>query len=103
FTLTTEDVAGSSNRASVSFDRLPQAVKAGDRLFINDGYIELEVVQAAGRDVRCRVLVGGELRSRKGLNLPGIDLGISAFTEHDRVCLAFALEQGIDAISQSFV
>jgi pyruvate kinase len=48
-------------------------------------------------------VVGGELRSRKGLNLPGIDLGISAFTERDRECLAFAKEQGIDAVSQSFV
>ena len=46
---------------------------------------------------------GGELRSRKGLNLPGIDLGISAFTGHDRDCLQFALENGVDAVSQSFV
>ena len=49
------------------------------------------------------VLVGGELRSRKGLNLPGIDLGISAFTDHDRRCLQFALTHGVDAVSQSFV
>jgi pyruvate kinase len=47
--------------------------------------------------------VGGELRSRKGLNLPGIDLGICAFTEHDRACLEFALANGVDAVSQSFV
>ncbi len=53
--------------------------------------------------MHCRVAVGGELRSRKGLNLPGIDLGVSAFTEHDRACLAFALEHGVDAVSQSFV
>jgi pyruvate kinase len=49
------------------------------------------------------VVVGGELRSRKGLNLPGIELGISAFTEQDQACLAFALEHGVDAVSQSFV
>ena len=54
-------------------------------------------------DVRCRVLVGGELRSRKGLNLPGIDLGIRAFTEQDQRWLVFAKEQGLDAVSQSFV
>ncbi len=47
--------------------------------------------------------MGGELRSRKGLNLPGIDLGISAFTDHDRACLEFALTHGVDAVSQSFV
>lgn len=103
FTLTTEEVAGSLSRVSISFDRLPQAVKPGDKLFINDGYIELEVVQVAGTDVNCRVLVGGELRSRKGLNLPGINLGISAFTVQDRKWLDFAMDQGIDAVSQSFV
>jgi pyruvate kinase (EC 2.7.1.40) len=56
-----------------------------------------------GSNINCRVLVGGELRSRKGLNLPEIDLGISASTEHDHDCLKFALEQGVDAVSQSFV
>jgi pyruvate kinase len=103
FILTTADVAGDAGRASVTFSRLPQAVKHGDILFLNDGYIQLEVERVADEDVHCRVVVGGELRSRKGLNLPGIDLGISAFTERDRECLAFAAEQGIDAVSQSFV
>jgi pyruvate kinase len=103
FTLTTAQVVGTRERVSVSFDRLPRVVKAGDRLFLNDGLIQLAVVGVEGADVRCRVTVGGELRSRKGLNLPGIDLGISAFTDHDRACLAFALAHGVDAISQSFV
>ncbi len=103
FTLTTEDVVGSRQRVSVSFPQLPASVRPGDRLFLNDGYIEMEVVQVRGPDVVCRVQVGGELRSRKGVNLPGIDLGISAFTEHDRKCLEFALQHGVDAVSQSFV
>ena len=103
FTLTTEDIIGDAAKVSVSFTRLPQAVKAGDTLFLNDGLIQLEVVSAGKSDVTCRVVVGGELRSRKGLNLPGIDLGISAFTERDHECLKFAMEQGIDAVSQSFV
>jgi pyruvate kinase len=103
FTLTTEDITGNQARVSVSFDRLPQAVNPEDILYLNDGYIQLEVKKVEGCDVLCRVLVGGELRSRKGLNLPGIDLGISAFTPRDHECLKFALEQGVDAISQSFV
>lgn len=103
FTLTTEDVPGDAGRVFVNFPRLPQVVKPGDKLFLNDGYLQLEVVKASGSDVACRVLVGGELRSRKGLNLPGIDLGIRAFTPRDHECLAFALEQGVDAVSQSFV
>ena len=103
FTLTTEDITGDHRRASMTFDRLPQAVKPGDTLYLNDGLIQLEVENVAGNDVQCKVLVGGELRSRKGLNLPGIDLGISAFTERDHECLTFAMEQGVDAVSQSFV
>ena len=103
FTLTTEEIVGDSRRVSVSFPGLPKAVKPGDTLYLNDGYIQIEVVEVRGEDVECRVVAGGELRSRKGLNLPGIDLGISAFTEHDRECLKFALEHGVDAVSQSFV
>lgn len=103
FTLTTEEVVGNQRRVSVSFDRLPLVVKPGDRLFLNDGLVELKVERTTESEVACQVAVGGELRTRKGLNLPGIDLGISAFTEHDRACLEFALAQGVDAISQSFV
>ena len=103
FTLTVADVIGNEKRVSVSFKGLPQAVKSGDRLFLNDGYIELEAIEVSGDDVHCRVIIGGSLRSRKGLNLPGIDLGISAFTDNDRDWLEFASQQGIDAVSQSFV
>jgi len=104
FRLTTDDtVVGSQERVSMSFEQLPQVVKTGDRLFLNDGLIQLVVRGVEGQDVVCTVAVGGELRSRKGLNLPGIDLGISAFTAHDRDCLEFALAHGVDAISQSFV
>ena len=103
FTLTTTEIMGDVSRVSVSFSRLPQAVKPGDTLFLNDGYIQLEVVGTTAVDVHCKVRVGGELRSRKGLNLPDIDLGISAFTDWDRQCLKFALENGVDAVSQSFV
>lgn len=102
-TLTTRDVQGTAERVSVSFSGLPTAVKPGDRLFINDGFILLKVREVQGDDVICRVRVGGELRSRKGLNLPGIDLGISAFTDQDHEWLRFAAANGVDALSQSFV
>jgi pyruvate kinase len=103
FILTTEEILGDARRASVSFSRLAKTVKPGETLSMNDGFIQLEVTRVERDDVHCKVVVGGELRSRKGLNLPGIDLGISAFTDRDRECLAFALEQGVDAVSQSFV
>ena len=103
FTLTAENIVGDQTRVSVSFLRLPKAVQPKDRLFLNDGQVELEVVKVEGQDVRCTVVVGGTLRSRKGLNLPDIDLGISAFTDRDHECLKFAMQNGVDAVSQSFV
>jgi pyruvate kinase len=103
FTLTNEEIVGDNKRVSMSFQRLPQVVNKGDILFLNDGLIQLEVVMVEGNDVQCQVLVGGELRSRKGLNIPDIDLGMSAFTDRDHQCLEFAMEQGVDAVSQSFV
>ncbi len=103
FTLTVDEVEGGPDIASVSFERLPRVVKPGDALFLNDGFVQLEVRETGPREIRCLVRAGGELRSRKGLNLPGVDLGIRAFTDEDRRCLAFALAHGVDAVSQSFV
>jgi pyruvate kinase len=103
FVLTTQNVIGDQARVSVTFARLPQVVRRGNVLSLNDGYIQLEVAKVQGPEVECVVKVGGELRSRKGLNLPGIDLGVKAFTARDRACLKFALEHGVDAVSQSFV
>ena len=103
FTLTTDEIIGDQHRVSAVFPRLLTVVKPGDCLFLNDGTIQLEALRVVGQDLVCRVLVGSELRSRKGLNLPGIDLGVSAFTDHDHDCLKFALENGVNAIGQSFV
>jgi pyruvate kinase len=102
-TLTSEEIVGNAQRMSMSFEALPRVVKKGDKLSLNDGLVQITVEGVCGTDVQCRVTAGGELSSHKGLNLPGIDLGISAFTDHDRDCLTFALGHGVDAVSQSFV
>lgn len=103
FTLTTKDIVGHKAAVSVTFKTLPRIVSRGHLLFLNDGIIQLEVREVSGHDVHCRVLVGGELLSRKGLNLPGIKLGIRAFTRKDHAWLKFAEKHDLDAISQSFV
>ena len=103
FILQTEEITGDDTRASLSFRDLPSVVKAGDLIFVNDGYIQLAVQSVAGQEVHCLVEVGGELRSFKGVNLPGIDLGIQACTVEDRRFLAFAAAEQLDAVSQSFV
>jgi pyruvate kinase len=103
FVLQTTEIVGDSTRASLSFGGLPSAVQPGDEIYVNDGFIQLRVVRIEGEEVHCLVKVGGELRSHKGVNFPGIDLGISAFTERDRELLSFAASEKLDAISQSFV
>ena len=101
--LTNQEIIGNARRVTMTFADLPQVVKPGNRLYLNDGLVQLVVDRVSGNDVECTVAVGGELRSRKGLNLPGINLGVSAFTNRDRECLEFALSQGVDAVSQSFI
>ncbi len=103
FILTSKDILGDEHRVSITMKELPSVVKKGDMLYLNDGLIQLQVIEVAIPDIRCQVVVGGELRSRKGLNVPGIDLGKSAFTKRDHECMKFALEHGVDAVSQSFV
>jgi len=102
-TLTTQKVLGNEKKVSVNFENMSSIVKPGDKLFLNDGLISLKVISVNETNINCVIRAGGELRSRKGVDLPGIDLGISAFTERDRECLNFALMQGVDAVSQSFV
>ena len=103
FVLQTAEMIGGPERVSTSFEHLPRVVKPGDHIFLNDGFLQLEVENVDSGAVYTRVLVGGELRSAKGINLPDINLGISAFTERDRECLLFAAAQKLDGVSQSFV
>jgi len=90
-------------RVPVEFPRLPAVVRPGLALYLSDGQIELAVERVEGGEVVCRVVVGGQLGSRKGLHVPGADLLGPAFTERDRECLELALAHGVDAVSQSFV
>lgn len=103
FTLTVRNVLGNEKLISVNMPTLNIVVTPGNTIFLNDGIIQLEVTEVRGTDILCQVVVGGELRSKKGLNLPGIHLGISAFTDVDHEILKFSLENGVDAVSQSFV
>ena len=101
--LTTKEIIGDWTKVSVSLPLLPKVVQHGEIIFLNDGMIQLRVTDVKGEEIFCEIVVGGELRSNKGLNLPDTDLGISAFTDRDAECLRAALESGVDAIGQSFV
>ena len=103
FDLQTEETVGDHHHVSCNFQTLPEVVKPGDMIYVNDGFIQLQVEQVEGKTVHTRVLVGGELRSFNGMNFPGINLGVNAFTDRDHDFLKFAAQQKLDAISQSFV
>ncbi|MFN8442867.1 MAG: pyruvate kinase [Caldilineaceae bacterium] len=103
FVLQTTPIVGDSSRVFLDFPTLPRVVKPDDAIFLDDGYIQLKVVRSTDTEVHCIVAAGGELRSHKGVNFPGIDLGISAFTDEDREFLTFAAQQRLDSVSQSFV
>jgi len=103
FILQIDEVLGNEQYVSVNFPGLPQVLHPGDKIYISDGFIQLEVQKINGSKVYCTVQVGGELRSNTGVNFPGADLGVCAFTALDKQHLTFASEQCLDAISQSFV
>ncbi len=87
----------------VDFPELFDSVQAGDKLLLDDGRLALEVCTAEKRIVHAKVLVGGPLSSHKGINLPGVKLRISGFTEKDKADLEFGISQGVDAVAISFV
>jgi len=88
----------------VDFRQLFDSVQTSDRLLLDDGRLTLEVLSVKGRNaLSARVLVGGQLSSHKGINLPGVRLRIAGFTEKDEADLAFGIAQGVDAVAISFV
>lgn len=101
--ITQEDVEGTTEMISVSYKDLAQDMEVGNRILIDDGLIELEVTAIDGNDVVTRVVNGGELGSRKGVNLPGVKVSLPALTEKDISDIRFGVEQGMHFIAASFV
>jgi len=103
FTITTRDVVGDEHIVSTSYKHLPGDVRPGDLILLDDGYLSMEVVRVDGEDVKTRVVQGGTLKDKKGINLPGVKISAPALTEKDRADLAFGLRAGVDFIALSFV
>jgi len=103
FTLTTRNVEGTDEIASISYKKLPQEVKKGEHILIDDGKKRLEVTQVKGQDIICKVLVGGETKGRRGVNLPQTDLTISALTAKDKKDVEFGIKNNVDYVALSFV
>lgn len=105
FVLTGRDVPGDSNEVSVTYRNLAEEVLEADTLLLADGSIELKVqgVDKVNGDIICRVVIGGELTSHKGINLPSGSLSVPILSEKDESDLAFGIVQGVDFVALSFV
>jgi pyruvate kinase len=102
-TITTRPVLGNAHIISTTYQRLPQDVKPGDRILLDDGLMELRVLSTSETDVRAQVVHGGLLKEHKGINLPGVDVSEPALTKKDRDDLRFGVMHDVDYVALSFV
>lgn len=101
--ITTEECIGTPERIYVNYQKLAEEVGPGSIIMLDDGKKKLQVERVEGKDIHCRVIVGGELKPRRGVNIPGAYLSIETITEKDRKDLAFGVENGVDLVALSFV
>ncbi len=101
--ITSDDILGTPDRVSCTYTRLPQEVKTGDRLLIDDGKVAVEVAAVEGNDIRCLVVEGGMVSNNKGVSLPNVAVSVPALSDKDAADLRFALAMGADVIALSFV
>ncbi|MEF9864698.1 MAG: pyruvate kinase, partial [Christensenellaceae bacterium] len=102
FTLTSREIEGVENAVSVSFKDLPKDVYAGAKILIDDGLVELNVLAVTDTEIKCKVINGGVIGNRKGVNIPGITISMPYISEKDRADMVFGIENGYDFIAASF-
>ncbi len=101
--VTTEDIMGDEERFTINNAQLPKAVAPGDTIMIADGMLHLEVLSSTETEIRCLVVIGGELGNQKNVNVPGITLDLPALTEKDIQDIQFGIDQDVDFIAASFI
>lgn len=102
-TLTSEDIVGDSSVVPIDYPNLAEDAREGNQILIDDGLLELRIVKKDGKKLVATVVVGGMLKSRKGVNLPDVDITMSSLTEKDIEDLEFGLKVGVDFVAMSFV
>ena len=103
FTLTTKEILGDNTQVSVAYEGLPDDVFPGVKILIDDGLIELKVLEVTGTDIKCEVQNGGPLSNNKGVNLPGVSVSLPAMSQKDLNDIKFGIEQEVDFIAASFI
>jgi pyruvate kinase len=101
--ITSDEVDGTPERVSCAYRKLPDEVKVGDRLLIDDGKVAVEVTGVTGPDIACLVIEGGVVSDHKGISLPNVAVSVPALSEKDVADLRFALALGVDLVALSFV
>lgn len=103
FTLTTDEYLGDQDKCQISYEGLPGDVVPGNKILIDDGLVELEVLEINGNEIVTRVLNSGQVKNHKGVNVPGVSINLPAITPKDEADIKFGLANGIDFIAASFV
>lgn len=103
FILTTENVLGDSSKVSITYKNLPQIVKHGNKILINDGLIELSVISSTDTEILCEVVFGGELSNNKSINIPDIELDLPYLSKQDKEDILFACNMQVEYLAISFV
>ncbi len=103
FVLTTDECVGDEHKAHISYAKLPQEVKAGNIIFLDDGKKKLEVKKVDDKNIYCQIIIGGDTKGRRGVNVPGAYLSLSSLTDKDKADLEFGLQQEVDFMAISFV
>jgi pyruvate kinase len=101
--ITTDNIVGDEGRVSINYKQFPKEVKVGDKIMLDDGKKKLEVIKIKEDHVSCRILIGGETKGRRGVNLPDSELSVSSLTEKDKEDLKFGIKNKVDFIALSFV
>ena len=103
FTLTTREVEGTKEICSITYKDLPQDVHEGGTIMLDDGLIKLRVTNVTDTDITCEVLNSGKIKTKKGVNVPGVHLSMPYLSQRDRDDIIFGVQQGFDFIAASFV
>ena len=103
FTLTTENIVGDQDRCAITYSDLPQDVRAGDTILLDDGLVRLTVLETLPTAIRCREENDGVMKDRKGVNVPNVRLSMPYMSQRDREDILFGVQQGFDYIAASFV
>ena len=103
FTITTEDIEGDEKKVSINYPNFAKEVEKGHFIFLHDGKKKLQVLEVKGNEVICKIIVGGPIKGKRGVNLPDSDLSVGSLTEKDKKDLVFGIKNKVDFVALSFV